>query len=751
MGASLARITHHPRAALPRGALLAIAVFGVTGLCQPAAARAQQDERTQLAAAESALARGDMDRAVDLARAYTAHHPAAWRGWFVQGEATLRRGGTDNAYRVAAIIAFRHAAQLAPERAEVWDGYGRAGLEMGNADGELIVHQAYERVLALDALSPNAWENWLKAYRDRSDRERMRRILAQHDSMPEVRARIARLLIEDEQYAAANAVLDSLIALEPRQPGWLALRAQSALEAGDTGAGTALYERAIANADRAGGELLWQQAIGIATPAEIRAWEAGIPAGLRSGFLRSFWARRNPDLFAGINLRIAEHFARLRVARKQFQATHPLASYKNRAGQRALAARPGVGEQIFYQRCEAREFPGGSARAGDRARVNSEMERLLGDPSTWGRWSTGIPGQMYLDPKVNIGLLDVPYGRDIRDLDTTAAAIGYNLRSGLDDRGLTYLRFGPPRKRTIGSPNTAAAFCQLRDLERWEYDDIGTVRFFRPEAVNVGARAGWAVTGEQVFRPMNEPQFEAVDQVTTRNATSIPAPLSFRVWTAQFAGPEAGTTDVAVIATRGPVAAQLAGPAGEAGPPREDTSGVVVLQARPGWYALMADARVGDSLGRVGLRLSVHTLGSGWAVSDLLMAPAWPDTLTTRSGMLHRLQRDLTFGAGTVVRAYAEIYGLSPTPDGRVRYRVSYQIYPTGNVARDAQREELPGGIRLTFERERPSAGGPVREWLDILPAQVPAGRYLLRVEVTDPGSMQVVGRAQSGFEMLPE
>ncbi len=246
----------------------------------------------------------------------------------------------------------------------MWDGYGRAGLELGNADGELILHEAYEKVFALDPLYPDAWESWLKAYRGRSDRERVRHILARHDSMPEVRARIARLLIEDEQYAAADALLDPLIALDPTQPGWLALRAQSALEAGDTATGIPLYTRALANADRKGGDLLWQQAIGVATPAEIRAWEAGIPAGLRSGFLRSFWARRNPDLFAGVNQRVAEHFARLRVARKGFQATHPLASYKNRnltSGH--SSARATLGEQIFYQRCEAREVPGGPAHA----------------------------------------------------------------------------------------------------------------------------------------------------------------------------------------------------------------------------------------------------------------------------------------------------------------------------------------------------------------------------------------------------
>ncbi len=715
-------------------------------------ASAQRDAAAQLAVAESALARGQMDRAVDLAREYTSHHSDDWRGWFLQGEATLRRGGASNAHRVAAIIAFRHATRLAPERPEVWDGYGRAGLELGNADGELILHEAYERVLALDPLYPTAFENWLKAYRAESDRERLRRILAQHDSIPEVRARIAQLLIEDERYAAADTVLDALLALDGKEPAWLALRGQSALEKGDTVTGSALYEQALAYAGRAGGELLWQQAIGIATPAEIRAWEAGIPAEQRSGFLRSFWARRNPDLFAGINRRIAEHFARLRVVRKQFQATHPLAGYKNRSLTRALAARASVGEQIFYLRCEAGEV--GPMHATDQARVTSRMEDLLADPLIWNSWRHGIqpPGEFFIDlQKYRVGLLDVPYGPDIRDIDTTAAALGYNLRTGLDDRGLTYLRFGPPRQRIVGSLNAGDPFCALPDLERWQYDDIGTVRFFRPEAVNVGALAGWATTGEQVFRPMNETQFKAMEQAMTRNATSIPAPLTFGVWTAQFAGADSGTTDVVVVTTRGAAAAQLVAPAEEEGTPREDSSGVVVLTARKGWYSLVANAKLGDTLGRMSLPFSVLTLGHTWGVSDLLLAPVWTDTVTTRSAMLHRLQRDLTFPAGTTLRAYAEVYGLQTAADSYVSYRASYQIVRSNDLTGDARQAELPGGIRLAFERQQPSEGGPTVEWLDIAPGQIPPGRYLLRLEVREPTGVKVIGRAQIGFEILPQ
>jgi GWxTD domain-containing protein len=735
---------------LPAALILCATTLG------PVPARAQSVAGSQLAVAESALAHQDFDRAVDLARAFTAHHQDDWRGWLVQGEATLRRGGSDNAYRVAAVIAFRHATQLAPQQVEAWDGYGRAGLELGSADGEAIVHEAFERVMAMDPLYPGAWERWLEAYRSRGDRERMQRILRRHDSVPEVRARVARLFIENERYVRANALLDALLRLDPTQPAWLALRAQSAFESGDTATGYVLYPRAIAHAGGPGGEMLWHQAIGIATPSEIRAWEAGIPAAERPGFLRAFWARRNPDLFAGINQRIAEHFRRLRVARREFQDTHPLSGYEMRPLTRALNARPLVGEQIYYQRCEAQQVLGGPRSALSRARMTPEMEQLLGggqgDAYTAlavSRWATGIhaPGDLPLDPQM-IGRLDMPYGRDIRDIDTTAAAMGYNLRTGLDDRGLTYLRFGPPEKRIIGSQNVDDPFCQLPDLEHWEYADIGDVRFFRPEAVNVGAAAGWATTGVQVFRPMNEPQFAATELAMTRNATGVPAPLGFGVWTTQFAGSDSGTTDVVVVTTRGAAAAQLAGLADVAGAAAVDRSGVVVLHAIPGAYVLTANAMLADTLGRQSQRLAVLPLGAEPGVSGLLVATAWGDTVVSRRMMLDRVQRDLTFPSGTTIRAYAEIYGLPVSPEGAVRYTASYQFYPTADPARDARRDSLPGGIRLTFDRARVPAGGRVAEWLDITPAQVPPGRYLLRLEIAEPGGARVIGGSQIGFEI---
>jgi hypothetical protein len=248
---------------------------------------------------------------------------------------------------------------------------------------------------------------------------------------------------------------------------------------------------------------------------------------------------------------------------------------------------------------------------------------------------------------------------------------------------------------------------------------------------------------------MSDRQFESMEAVLTRNATSLPAPLSFGIWLAQFAGAAPGMTDLVVVTTRGSVAAQLSAAADVADSVHLDRAGIVVLPAAPGWYSLMVNAAVGDTLGRRGLTVSVHALGRDSSVSDLLLATAWQDTVVTRAAMLGRVQRDLIFGTGATLRAYAEVYGLRPA-DGRVHYRASYQIFRTGDLAQDARREDLPGGVRLSFARSRPSAGGPVVEWLDITPEQVPPGRYLLRLEVAESDGLRVIGRAQIGFEIRP-
>ncbi len=100
--------------------------------------------------------------------------------------------------------------------------------------------------------------------------------------------------------------------------------------------------------------------------------------------------------------------------------------------------------------------------------------------------------------------------------------------------------------------------------------------------------------------------------------------------------------------------------------------------------------------------------------------------------MLSHLARTLTFATGSTIRSYVEAYGLA-ADSFAVRYQVTYELLKSDHPEADIQCRAWPGATRLQFQRERPEASHGVEiETLDIIPAQVPPGRYLLRVSVHD-------------------
>lgn len=730
---------HRLRAALVWAALLAT-------LATPPAP-AQQRDSASLAVAESALAHRDLDRAVRLATRYTDRRPDDPLGWMILGRALVERPSGSTEHRLRAVRALRRATALRPDDREAWALMGHAATMLGGAEGESVAQQAWERVLSLEPGDRGAWFNWLQLYRSRRDRDRLRRMLAARATSPEVRSRIARLLIEDERYDTANAVLQGVLREDSAHAGALALRGQSAYESGDTTAGHAFYGRALRHADRDDGAVLWSQAVGIATPWEVRTWDSGLPASIRPGFLQSFWARRDPDLFRRTNARLAEHFARLRQARKMFPLLHPLATFQRDTATRAPEIRASVAEEFFYEQCEAEEWQGAPIRAEDRARIPFPEMGL------WPTFSEAqrremLPGQPWVNQESEGRVPVTPLLRGLQVVDTTAARVGYGRRTGLDDRGLTYLRFGPPRHRAIGAPNTVQTFCRVPDVERWDYDAIGPVRFFRPSSVDIGFLAGVRQTGDMVFRPRNEEQYVAMVASLTRERTSVPAPLPFGAWHAQFrAASDSQQVDLVVFATEERVAAQLSGALSSPTAPALSSRGRVVLTAPPGVYVLQVHAQAGDTLGRLARQLELRSFAPGPALGDLLLAPTWADTAVARSAMLARTPQDLAVPADVPLRAYAEVYGVPRDADGTARYRAVYQFYRTDDVTRDAQRDSLPGGLVLSFQREALAPGPTVVEWLDFTP-DVPPGRCLLRLTVTDVGGTRIIGRTQIALEI---
>jgi len=708
-------------------------------------------------AIESLLTLRQFDAARRAARSLTDARPDDPSTWLLLARSLVAGRTSSTLPRVQAINAVRQSIALDSTNVAAWVLLGQIGMALGGADGESIAQDAWRRVMQRAPMTPGAWENWSVLYRGRRERARMRQLLTPWDSIPAIQLRLAQLLIEDLAYAEADSILDRLVSTGSPDGCVLALRAQSAFEAGDTAKGNTVYIRALARANEAG-DCLWKQVVGIATPGELRAWPSLSHAG-RQDFLRRFWAVRTPDLFAGTNGRIAEHFRRLRLARERYPLLHPLGAYHRSVEGRAMEAAPSIGEQLFYQRCEARTSPTSPVHAYDRARsvegdnfggfawnpLFNPRSSTHADGTTGGVTATGAqpPGTLYLDPEY-VRLVSVPHSRGIRDVDTTAARVGYNLDTGLDDRGIALLRYGEPDRILVSSDNDEDTFCRIPDLERWQYGDVGTVRFFRPNAVFIGLMGGVGQTGDMLFRPMGRGQFEATAEVMTSDASSVPAPLAFGFWTAQFRPTDRSGTDLVVVTTRGAVAAALVG-GGDSSATGAAAEGHLVLRSPKGSYTLLVHARDGDSLGRQSAGLQVRAF-EGPETSDMLLAPSWSSQAVSREAMLAHLQRDLAFPSGSSIRSYLEIYGLTPG-NGRAQYRATYSIYRTAAPGRDVRRDSLPGALTFAFDRQRAISDGVVREWLDIAPERLPRGRYLLRVDIRDPEGRRV-GRSQVSFSV---
>jgi len=734
----------------------------IVAACLAAAGLHAQDTLpAPLRDARALLGAGKVEDAIATAERYTRTEPRDARGFLVLGDAWFAHMPNG---RFEAEAAYREAERLAPRDPEPPYRYAQVGLWLGGDDGEAMARQGLEHALALAPLYGDAWDEWLTLFRNAGSRRHMADLLAPHRDDPVVRSRLALLAIEDERYGDADRLLDAALATDSTNAEWLALRAQSAFEAGDTATGWAFYSRALAHADRDSTDALWHQVVGIAWPYEVREWEAGVPPDRKEGWLESFWARRNPDLFAGVNHRVVEHFARLRYAREHFPLQHPLISYHRSQIARAMNLEPSEGEREYYQRCEMSEvmqpahlhepYPemcrnnGGAdaeclalaagvplpgvSDASDRAHIVLDPWARVTDAEMNGAMATApvFRGMRYLD--LNL---------DLRSLDSVAARIGYNLATGLDDRGVMYLRFGPPDKRYVGGRNPADPHCSMMDVERWDYDAYGEVRFARPSAFSLTR-----TVPDMVFRAMNERQFAAVQTGLTMDASSEPAPLAFGIWTAQFPDPaDVAATDVVVVSTRGEVAASLEGDTA-AGATWIGRSGVTTVRSGPGVYVLVAQARDSGLLGRQTEAVTVRGFERAPALSQLLLAPAWGARVTGRGEMLAHLERTLTFPVGSTIRSYAEVVGLQPD-SGVVRYRVDYLLLRTDAPERYYGADTWPGATTLEFERVGPAPPAGIEiETLDMVPAQVPPGTYVLRLRVRDEVTGLDAGRATIAF-----
>lgn len=579
--------------------------------------------------------------------------------------------------RYAALEHARAAARLAPHDPEPLYVQVQVGYYLGSDEGEGMARGAILKILALDPDYRDVWSRFEQLYYDEAILRKAERALARHPDHASALERRAGIALKLGEPARA----DSLAALAARggpSASAFVLRAEAAFVRGFDSLGQAWHDSAVAHAAADSAEALWARASMIANPEEVARY-AGTPPGQRMEFFRWFWGARDPNLVTTSNERLGEHVRRVAEARRLYRLLHPFRSVYRSPEARALA--------WFDER----------RRLGDIARATPDA--------------------------VNEGLSDVDRAvarvatLDYQEFQDSAATSA--LRTGLDARGLTFVRHGKPDVQVACTPDpryaSGAHGCEgILDSEGWLYrtpEGMFSVHF---------SRAEW-------FQPVSRGQLRSTRALLRSDRTSVPAPLETNAVSAFFAGASVGHTDAYFLAGGDTAALALWDARG-----REvlRTGGRRLLSAAApaGRYRFGLDIDSAGVLGRTRGEVVLPWFGAGeLALSSLVLAPG--TRAATRAAVVAAMPPDLAFPAGGPLVAYAEIYGLSNDALGRARYRARYTFAPE----RSFVGRVLRGADPVTFEFEREAdARTTIAERLVLEPGRVPAGRYRVTLVVTD-------------------
>lgn len=631
------------------------------------------------ARAESLLAAGRAFDAAQVASALVQRRPRDARARLLLGRAQFARPVVG---RYEALAAFRAAAQLAPLDPEPRYWQMEVGFYLGSDEGDRIAREAIIAILAITPDYRDVWTRLRSLYGSPGIWRDIDGALARHPVDPVALRRRAQLAIALLEPARAESLLAASWARQaPDVPAYLVRAEAGFLERRD-GDGYAWYDSALARAADDSSEAIWDEVWAIATPEETARYAATVPVE-RPAFFRAFWDRRDPNLVTAQNERIAEHFARRAEAQRRYRLLHP--------------------QRMVYRSAVARAR--GDMDAGaQREQLADLAPALLGG-------GAATPDAAL----ARAGLLN-PLVRAFQD---TALPIAF--RAGLSAAGLVYLRHGPPDLQIPCTPDPLHAvrnpLCvSALDSEGWLYRT--------PTGLFSVSLAG----GGEYFSPVSQRQLHSTRVLLHTDHTAVPAPLTARGWTAFFAALPVSARSTAMYARAAPGTAAVAlWDSGGVTVARVAGAGLLRLAVAPGEYSFGLDVDSAGVPGRHRGRLAVPAFGSSaLALSSLVLAGV--DTLADREPLLGLMPADLTYAIGTPLAAYAEVYGLTPDPDGWVRYRVRYTFAPEQGLL-----SRLFGEAPTMFEFEREArAAEALPERLVIAPGRLAAGRYRVTLVVTD-------------------
>ncbi len=627
------------------------------------------DSVDRLARAESLLVAGNLDIARKELERYLRDDETNPQALILLGRVHFEWPviGRFKAWRL-----FERAARHDPDNPEPRYWQARVGLFLGSADGERLARDGLFHLWDLVPTYRDSWTIWAQLYRGDKHRRQAIAALARHAGDPSVDIWRARLFIELERWHDADRILTDLLARGHGSVTVWALRAQGALEAGDSENGLDYYEQALERVALDSSDFLWSQVAAIASSEEDSAYHATAHDD-RAAFFRAFWSRREPDLTTDVNERIGEHFERMRHARRQFALLHPLNSFHRSPLRRALSGALASTVAVEFQ-------------------------------------SSGF-GAAFLRPQGALArsIESMGLAVDVRDLPEPDSLTRYR-RFGLDGRGLLYLRFGKPTQvYRAGGPN-------LGELESWRYVVDGQ-SVIVPFARATAGASGFG--GDMVVYPTNARDLQNSVVLLDRDATSMEAKRELYVWIASFRADARGRHRVYVQGSGDTLGVAIWNQNWRE-IDRYRGTGPSAFLLGAGRFHVGVDTRQDGALARIRGTFTIPWLwGERLTLSSLLVAAG--EEPQTREQAVHAMPADLTFPVTTPLALYAEIYNLPATQNGISEFEVEYRFEPI----------DRGQPVVIAFDR-RTLSRPTVVEQLVLEPARVPPGRYRIVLTVRD-------------------
>ena len=464
---------------------------------------------------------------------------------------------------------------------------------------------------------------------------------------------------------------------------------------------TAFIEQAIAAIQSEADALfLFDEVKYIVSPAEVEAFHRIEDAVGYRLFFDTFWAKRNPMPAAPHNVRMAEHYRRLREAERAYLFNGFRAWYRN----------------PFTHNTEA--FPSTYALSSDFddrgiifIRHGEPDDYTVGEASSWLYEDsllifhfapTCVKGICGVTKHFSPIPLGTSWGARLvgpDPLDAERKSNAYLMRGLTTDR-----HRWAERTKFMEIPHVVAAFRGQgrRTLVEVHYAmPLGTLsRALDKQADSVAVEVGMAVH-DQAWQPVGF--FRETKRLARQNDRAALAVDRFQM----DVPPDSYHVALHVRSLQTP------------------RLGAYTFDYRPPRFT-----------------------GPGLKMSDLLLADAVIELEATqppgRDDLYVQVNPAGRFRARQPVFVYFEIYDLTPSPEGRMRYHVTYTLTPKqpGGLRGLVRRGE-DGAISLAATEQESPIASPV-EYVAIDVADVPPGAYFLTVTIRDEWTGAVVERSRA-------